>query len=145
MKKKCVLGVFNSEESMVNSLRLVLCLTMIAAVSGCGKKAAATTSAPAPSTASESVASAPAIQTPAQPVVAQSPQSSAPVASAVQPNGQVDLAELNRTLIRWIVRNRRAPGNFQEFASSAGITVPPPPPGKKYIIAPNMHIQLVNQ
>ncbi len=61
------------------------------------------------------------------------------------PNGQPDLAALNRDLIRWIVGNRRMPTNFQDFAATAGVTIPPPPPGQKYIIGSNMHVQLVNQ
>lgn len=60
-------------------------------------------------------------------------------------NGQPDLPALQRTLIRWIVGNRRMPTNFEEFAATAGVTIPPPPPGQKYIITSKMHIQLVNQ
>ncbi|HET7624665.1 MAG TPA: hypothetical protein VFM25_05310 [Verrucomicrobiae bacterium] len=64
---------------------------------------------------------------------------------AVQANGEPDLTELDRYLRRWLVQNRRRPANFEEFAATAGITIPPPPPGKKYIITKRMHVQLVNR
>jgi hypothetical protein len=37
------------------------------------------------------------------------------------------------------------PANFDEFAATAGVPIPPPPAGKKYFLAKDMHIQLVNQ
>lgn len=55
-----------------------------------------------------------------------------------------DLAELNRAMRRWLIANRRPPKNFGEFAATAGVPIPPPPAGKKYIIAPNMHVELVD-
>ncbi|HEY1661584.1 MAG TPA: hypothetical protein VGI03_04135 [Verrucomicrobiae bacterium] len=64
---------------------------------------------------------------------------------AAASNGQPDLAELQRSLIRWIVGNRRMPANFEDFAATAGVKIPPPPPGQKYIITSNMHIQLVSK
>ena len=63
----------------------------------------------------------------------------------VQPASQPDLQELDRSLLRWILANRRRPNNFDDFASTAGVSIPPPPAGKKYIIAQNMHIQLVDR
>jgi hypothetical protein len=64
---------------------------------------------------------------------------------AVQANGEPDLSELDRHLRRWLVQNRRRPANFEEFAATAGIAIPPPPAGKKYVITKRMHVQLVNQ
>lgn len=64
---------------------------------------------------------------------------------AVQPNGEPDLSELDRYLRRWLVQNRRRPANFEEFAATAGITIPPPPAGKKYVITKRMHVQLVDR
>ena len=78
-----------------------------------------------------------AVQTPVKP--------SAPIAVVPAPNGQPDLAELNRSLLRWIIGHKRPPANFEDFAASAGVVIPPPPAGKKYFIAKNMHIQLVSQ
>ncbi len=68
-----------------------------------------------------------------------------PQATLAQPDGQPDLAELNRTLIRWIVAHKRAPASFEDFAATSGVQIPPPPAGKKYIIAKDMHIQLVSR
>jgi hypothetical protein len=63
----------------------------------------------------------------------------------VTPTGGPDLSELNRGLKRWILGNRRRPKNFEDFAATAGIAIPPPPAGKQYIIGSDMHIQLVNR
>jgi hypothetical protein len=56
-----------------------------------------------------------------------------------------DLAELNRQLRRWIVGNRRPPKNFEDFAANTTYQISPPPPGKKYVIDPKMHVLLVNR
>lgn len=74
-----------------------------------------------------------------------SPTTPVAIAPLATPTGQVDLGELNRTMIRWIVGHRRPPANFEEFATTCGVPIPPPPAGQKYIIAKNMHIQLVSQ
>ena len=72
------------------------------------------------------------------------PPAGAPAAPAVQ-DAQPDLPELNRSLLRWMMGNRRAPKNFEDFAATAGVPIPPPPAGKKYVIAKDMHIVLVNK
>ena len=62
------------------------------------------------------------------------------VANATTPAGeQVDL---NREVRRWILANRRPPKNFEEFASSSGVNIPPPPTGKKYVLDKSMHVTL---
>jgi hypothetical protein len=68
-------------------------------------------------------------------------------AAAVQaaPASQPDMPELNRALMRWVLGHRRTPANFEDFASSAGVTIPPPPPGKKYLLRKDMHIVLVDR
>jgi hypothetical protein len=68
-----------------------------------------------------------------------------PATVAAQPAAGPDLRELDRGLIRWIVGNRRRPANFEEFAATANITIPPPPAGKKYVFDHTMHIQLVDR
>ena len=83
-----------------------------------------------------------------QPAADQSPvnHSAATAApTAAQPAAGPDLGELNRGMIRWIVANRRRPKNFEDFAATANMTIPPPPSGKKYVIDSTMHIQLVNR
>jgi hypothetical protein len=146
MKKKCCLKVFRCPQVAVKTLGLVLGLTTIMAVSGCSKKPTPTVdTTPTQSAPDQPVRQTVSVQPQEQPVVVQAPQSQAiKQQPAATPSGP-DLAEINRSLIRWIVRNRRAPANFQEFASSAGAPIPPAPAGKKYIIGGNMHVQLVNQ
>ncbi len=83
-----------------------------------------------------------------QPAVDQAPVSNTggtAAPAAAQPAAGPDLGELNRGMIRWIVANRRRPNNFEDFAATANMTIPPPPPGKKYVIDDTMHIQLVNR
>ena len=109
-----------------------LTLALILGATGCGKKATQP-AAPQP---------APAVESPAQPT----PQPSQPSQSAAQPNNQPDLAEINRYLIRWIVGHKKRPATFEEFAATAGVTIPPAPAGKKYAIAANPpKVELVNQ
>jgi hypothetical protein len=98
---------------------LAACVLILA---GCGKadKAIVATPAPAPG----NVESAATNQVPA---------------------GEPDLAELNRDLLRWVVKNKRAPASFEDFAATSGVTIPPAPPGKKYVLAKDMHIKLVQQ
>jgi hypothetical protein len=120
-----------------HSCLMALTLGVLVAAAGCSKK----TSAVAP-------VSPPAVDAQASPAPSQpaSPQPAQPSASPlVQADGQPDLSELNRKLIHWIVGNRRPPKNFEDFAATAGFAIPPPPPGKKYVIAKNMHIELVSQ
>jgi hypothetical protein len=120
-----------------NSCLIVLGLAALVAASGCSKKTSSATPAPTP------VADAQADAAPSQPAAPPPAQPSA--SPLVQDDGQPDLSVLNRRLIRWIVGNRRPPKNFEDFAATAGFAIPPPPPGKKYVIAKNMHIQLISQ
>jgi hypothetical protein len=147
MKKKCGLKVFRCRKFVLKLLGLCAGLTTIVTVNGCSKKAAPTSTSNAATQSVPTQSSAPtaANQTFNQPAVTQNQQSPATAHAAPAPPAGPDLAEINRTLIRWIVRNRRPPGSFEEFASSAGAPIPPAPAGKKYIIGGNMHVQLVNQ
>ena len=136
MKKNRAFRAFFRRQFGSNSKRLVWMLTTFALVSGCSKKA---TSSPPP-------AAPPVSETPNQPAaVTQATTPTTGAQPAVDTNGQPDLRALDRTLIRWMVRNKRRPADFQEFASSAGTPIPPPPPGKKYVFSSTMHIELVNQ
>jgi len=56
-----------------------------------------------------------------------------------------DLRELNGALFDWVVQHQRRPANFEEFAASAGIQIPPPPPGKKYALNSRGLVSLVNR
>ena len=52
---------------------------------------------------------------------------------------------MERALVGWVIRNHQRPKSFEAFVAASGIQVPPPPAGKKYVIAKNMHIVLVDQ
>ena len=90
----------------------------------------------------------------AQPAAAEAPSPTQPprsstehlaVAPLATPTGEPDMAELNRTLLRWVLGHRKKPASFDEFAASANVPIPPPPAGKKYAIDGSMHIVLVKQ
>ena len=68
----------------------------------------------------------------------------APVVAAA-PNVAPNLVELHNALGRWLGRNQRVPANFEEFAATAGVVIPPPPAGKKYVLTKRMEILLVNR
>lgn len=77
-----------------------------------------------------------------EPVYAPRSVATAPV---VTPSGEPDMGELNRCLLRWVLGHRRKPANFDEFAATANVAIPPAPAGKKYAIDSSMHIVLVKQ
>jgi hypothetical protein len=52
---------------------------------------------------------------------------------------------MDRELRKWIVRNRRPPKNFEDFAATAGVSIPPAPDGKKYVIDKTMHVILAKR
>jgi predicted small lipoprotein YifL len=138
MKKRHLFRAFIQRQFSVKLSGLVLMLMTICLVSGCGKKS--------PPPASQApVAATDTNQAPAVTQAVQAPAVNQPATSYSQTNGEPDLRALDRVLIRWIVGHKRRPADFQEFAATAGAPIPPPPPGKKYVIAPNMQIQLVNQ
>jgi hypothetical protein len=147
MKKKSGFKARQCPLFVVKSLGLALSLTTIVAVNGCGKKPTSTSDATTPTVVAQPVSPTTPVraQTFEQPAVSQTPQTAATTQHAPAAPAGPDLAEINRTLIRWVVSNRRKPSSFQEFASSAGAPIPPAPAGKKYIIGANMHVQLVNQ
>lgn len=70
---------------------------------------------------------------------------SQPEVAANATNAVPDLRPLNQALIGWIIQNRRHPASFEEFAASANIQIPPPPPGKKYVLNGHGLISLVNR
>ena len=114
---------------------LVLGVALAFLSSGCKKAASSVAVAVEPAPAAAEV----------QPAPTQAPVNHPAVpAAAAQPAAAPDLGELNRGMIRWIVANRRRPHNFEDFAATANMTIPPPPAGKKYVIDSTMHIQLVN-
>ncbi len=107
-------------------LVLALMLAGVLATAGCKKKVQAAAPPPPDATAQTAAGNTTSPQAPGQ------------------PDGQPDLAALDRSLIRWIVTNHRRPASFEQFAATAKVAIPPPPAGKKYIIQKNMHIALVD-
>jgi hypothetical protein len=65
-------------------------------------------------------------------------------ATATNASGGTDYSELNRDVRRWLLRNRRPPKDFAEYAATATIQIPPPPAGKKYALDKHLHILLIN-
>lgn len=55
------------------------------------------------------------------------------------------IEELNRELRRYRVTYQRLPANFEEFVATTRLQVPPPPPGKKYIINRQNRVELVRK
>ena len=112
-------------------------LVGIVLVTGCGKgKQTTPAAAPSPESVNQAAADhmpVPSAVPPAKPAV------------IAAPNGEPDLVELNRSLLRWILANRRRPANFEDFAATAGVVIPPSPAGKKYVIGKDMHVQLVKK
>jgi hypothetical protein len=75
-----------------------------------------------------------------------SPGQSAPaVASIAQADGQADMTELDRVARMWMFRNHRRPTSWDDFAANAGVQIPPPPPGKKYVLSRDMRVTLVDR
>jgi hypothetical protein len=119
-------------------IAVVLASALAVLFSGCGKK-----NSPAPATPPTASEVAPG----QQPVTGQlaTPQIQPPGTPLTQADGAVDMPELQRTVIRWVVANRRRPNSFEDFAATAGVPIPPPPAGKKYTITHDLHVQLVNR
>ncbi|HXB58530.1 MAG TPA: hypothetical protein VNU95_03150 [Candidatus Acidoferrales bacterium] len=78
-------------------------------------------------------------------VTAPSAQPVPGTASVVQTDGQPDMAELNRVAKFWMFRNRRRPTSWDDFVANAGVQIPPPPPGKKYVLSQDTRVTLENR
>jgi len=128
--------------SFATFLKLLGVVALIVAVAvlitGCSKKAPVA-QAPPPADTQQAQADAPA-----DPAPQAAPALSPDQPPLVRDNGQPDFGALNHVLLHWVASHRRLPANFNDFAATAGVTIPPPPPGKKYIITKKMHIELAN-
>jgi hypothetical protein len=109
-----------------------LILTATLSFTGCSKKTS-TAQAPAPQPALDTN------QTAAAPVA---PEETTVIAAS--PNGGADLIALNHAYVGWIMQNGRHPKSFEEYVAASGISVPPPPAGKKYVIDKNGFINYAN-
>jgi hypothetical protein len=111
------------------TLPLLICFT------GCSKSKPPTAQAPPPVADTNLTAA----DLPGAPV-----STPPPVEIAANPDGGVDLKALNHAYIGWIVQTRQAPSSFEDYVAKSGVKVPPPPPGKKYVIDKNGFINLAN-
>jgi hypothetical protein len=78
------------------------------------------------------------------PVIIATPAQGQPLSGipVTQTDGQPDMGELNRVARLWMVRNQRRPTSWDDFVAHAGVTIPPPPPGKKYVLSKSMQVSL---
>ena len=123
------------------SLTLTGLLALALAICGCGRQKssdAGNSSANTQTPASTQPAPGPVGPGPG-PQVLKQPE------TVAQPDGQTDIHALNRCLVRWLIANKRRPKDFEDFAATAGVPIPPPPAGKRYVIGKDMHIMLVNR
>jgi hypothetical protein len=119
-------------EPKVLCFALVLGAAMFAAGCGKGNSAGSSTATPQATESNPSPAAPQAVAN-AQPAPAAN-------AAAAEPN----LQKLNHALILYKAQNHRSPTTFEEFAASANIQIPPPPPGKKYALDGSGFIVLMN-
>ena len=122
-------------------LIMVLAAVAVLGVSGCSKKQSEGDKLQV--TSSVDTNATPADATPTS--VASTASMGQPAAPGAAVAGPVDLSEVQRSIVRWIVANHRRPGSFEEFAVTADVKVPPPPPGKKYFLPHDLHVKLVDR
>ena len=117
---------------------IVLLTTLAAVATGCSK---ANTSAPPVAPSQNPVATTQSTPSPTAQAAPAAPQ---PVAMTTSNDSPQSLQLLNRALLRWMIKNRRHPQSFEDFASSANIQIPNPPAGKKYALNGRGFIVLVD-
>lgn len=134
-------GFRDLSQGKKDSLRLLnkilpLCASIMMVVSGCSRKPGVTENSQANAQTNQVFQTANSVP----------PAPSAPVSAAfVQVQGQPDMVALNRVARFWMLRNRRRPTDWDDFAAHAGVQIPPPPPGKKYVLSQDMRVTLVDQ
>jgi hypothetical protein len=133
------LKIITTRHGFGASLVLTGLLALALVVCGCGRKKSLAAAK------SSDATQAPSSTQPATGAPGPGPQALRQPETIAQPDGQTDLHALNRCLVRWLIANKRRPKDFADFAATAGVTIPPPPSGKKYAIGSNMHIVLVNE
>ena len=116
--------------------RTAVVAVCLALLTGCHKKTVATNTAPPPSTESTQ-----AVTTAGPPA----PTPLADIPPPATPTPEPDLNFLSMRLRDWIFANGRTPKNFDEFAATAHMQIPPPPAGKKYAFTQRMRVILVDR
>jgi hypothetical protein len=112
----------------ISPLGAVAILTSTLIVSGCSRKSGDMSSSQAYDQTNQ--------------FTGQSGPSAAPVTQAA---GQPDMAALDRAARLWMFQNRRRPTSWEDFAAHASVQIPPPPPGKKYVLSKDMRVTLVDR
>jgi hypothetical protein len=106
-----------------------LVLLVVGFLPGCKKADTAVDSTPpADATATNGQAAPSQLPPQSPPPVSVSPGDDAPKIKAG------DLTQLTFELRKFVVQHQHKPRDFQEFANTSGIQIPPPPAGKKYAI-----------
>jgi len=114
----------------------VIIALALAIGAGCRKSDSSASSAMASAAENQPQSTAPGpAPTPATPVVVAAPDDG---------NVQATLAQLTRELHRTMI-GRRLSGSFEEFVTIRNLAVPPPPPGKKYIITKQWRVDLADK
>lgn len=142
MKRYFDIGRLDSWQSRAGVLSLIITLAFGA---GCGKPQSSRPKT-VPSLATNSTP-APAATTPAltvEPTAAPSTSQRPLTVPSNANSGLTTLQVLNRAMVNWTMQHHRRPQSFEEFASTANITIPDPPPGKKYAFGGRGWIVLVN-
>jgi len=121
----------------------VIMLASTLFVSGCSRKSSDTANSQANAQTTQAIETANSAA-PAQPGPA-AVQPGPAAASIILADGQPDMAELNRVARLWILRNQRRPTSWENFAAHAGVQIPPPPPGKKFVLNKDMRVTLVDR
>jgi hypothetical protein len=119
-------------------IALLLASTLF--VSGCSRKSGEMGNSQANAQTNQVVETAPPVGAPVPPA-----QSAPETTSIVQADGQANMAELDRVARTWMLRNHRRPTSWEDFAANAGVQIPPPPPGKKYVVSRDMRVTLMDR
>jgi hypothetical protein len=130
-----------------HNLAFPFALILIAVLScnGCSKSKPPTTQAPVQQPVTDTNQTSAAVAPQASAAMTPAPEDApSPTVIAASPSGGADLRELNHAYIGWVIQNGRHPKSFDEFVATSGMSVPPPPTGKKYIIDKNGFINLAN-
>ena len=139
-------------KSMKNSFALtklpviVITVAIMAAAflfTGCGKKPKTQPPAAPPvvkqnATAPNAVQQPEETPTPVAPVVVPSVSTNCYTVGAPW-NPQ----QINGRVRGWWTQHGHWPANFEEFAATSGIQIPPPPPGMKYMFDGRLHVRIV--
>jgi len=122
-------------------LQLALVLGVALFAAGCGRK-----ESPKPEANTPSASPSPAQPTTptAPPPVAPAPAPVDTAAGAKTDNDVPVLQQLNRAVMGFRMQYHRNPASVEELATTAGISLPPPPPGKKYAFNHRGLIDLVD-